>query len=120
MIEAGKWVEILGISEAAVRRREPVLLLERAKGKDSRNFEQPNLKAQVSKLWHNCERLDGGWQPFSQVNDSLRRSVIEELGRLGQVLHAQRVQTHQAAAYEIGGNRIIGQHDSPEMTRRAV
>ena len=90
----------------------------RAEGKDSRNFERPNLKAQVSKLWQNRERLHSGWQPFSQVHDAFRSSVPEELSRLSQVVHAQRVETHQAGAYEIGGDGIVGQHDPPEIARR--
>jgi hypothetical protein len=28
--------------------------------------------------------------------------------------------SHQAGAYEIGGDRIIGQHDPPEIARRAM
>ena len=85
--------EILGISEVA----NPALWSRsalRAEGKDSRNFDRPNLKAQVSKLWQNRERLHSGWQPFSQVHDAFRRSVPEELSRLSPVLHAQRVETH--------------------------
>src|SRR5271157_2886188 len=59
-------------------------------GRDSRNFEQRDLKVQVSKLWQNRERLHSGWQHFSQVHDALSRSVTEELSRLSQVVHAQR------------------------------
>lgn len=51
----------------------------------------PNLMAQVSKLGQNRERLHRGWQAFSQVQDALGRTVTEELGRLSQVLHEQRV-----------------------------
>jgi len=39
---------------------------------------------------------------------------------LSQVIDAQRVETHQAAAYEIGGDGIVGQHDSSEITRSAM
>ena len=58
----------------------------RAEGKDSRNFERPNLKAQASKLSQNRERVHSGWQPFSQVHDAFKRSVPQELSRLSQVV----------------------------------
>ena len=35
----------------------------------------------------------------------------------GHVAHAQRVEPHQAGAYEIGRDGIVGQHDPPKMTR---
>jgi hypothetical protein len=92
----------------------------RAEGKDSRNFERPNLKAQASKLSQNRERVHSGWQPFSQVHDAFKRSVPQELSRLSQVVHAQWVETHQAGAHEIGGDGIVGQHDPPEIARRAM
>ena len=88
------------------RRCGPGLLL-RAEGKDSRNFEQPNLKAQASKLWQ-------------KPRTALRRSVPEELSRLSQIVHTPRVETHQAGAYEIGGDGIVGQHDPPKIARRAM
>ena len=74
----------------------------------------------MSKLRQNRERLDSGWHRFSQLHDALRRSVTQELSRLSQIVHAQRVETHQAGAYEIGSDRIIGQHDPPEIARRAM
>ena len=80
----------------------------------------PNLKAQVSKLGQNRERLHSGWQAFSQVHDALGRTVTEELGRLSQVRHPQGVETHQAGADKVGGYGIIGQHDPPEIPRRAM
>src|SRR5437016_6340919 len=78
------------------------------------------LKAQVSKLGRNCKWLHSRWQPFSEMHDALRRSVTEKLSGLRQVRHAQRVKTHQAGAYEIGGDGIVGQHDPPEIPRRAM
>src|ERR1035441_10084596 len=57
---------------------------------------KPNLKAQVSKLGQNRERLHSGWQAFSQVHDAFGRTVTQELGRLSQVLYPQGVETHQA------------------------
>src|SRR5450759_5922731 len=34
--------------------------------------------------------------------------------------HRDGQPSHQAGAYEIGGDRIIGQHDPPEIARRAM
>ena len=79
-----------------------------------------NLKAQVAKLRQDRERLHSWWQHFSQVHDALRCSVTEELSRLSQIVHAQRVETHQTRAYEIGGDGIVGQHDLSEISRRAM
>jgi len=54
------------------------------------------------------------------VHDAFKRSVPQELSRLSQVVHAQRVETHQAGAHEIGGDGIVSQHDPPEIARRAM
>jgi hypothetical protein len=62
----------------------------------------------VAKRWQNREGPHGGWEHFSHLHDALRRSVTQELSRLSQIVHAQRVETHQAGTYKIGGNGIIG------------
>ena len=75
--------EILGISRAAIQRRGSRSVTR--KGGKARILgisSNPNLKAQVSKLGQNRERLHSGWQAFSQVHDALGRTVTEELGRL--------------------------------------
>jgi hypothetical protein len=78
--------EVLGISQSAIR----VATVSYSEGGKARILgisSNPNLKAQVSKVGQNRERLHSGWQAFSQVDDALGRTVTEELGRLSQVLH---------------------------------
>jgi hypothetical protein len=69
----------------------------------------------VSKLWQHREGLHSRWQHFSQLHDALSRSVAEEFGRLSQILHTQRVETHQAGAYAIGGGE--NKHRIPLVAR---
>src|SRR5438128_408057 len=52
--------------------------------------------------------------------DPLTCSVAQELRRLDKVVHPQRIETHQARAGEIGGDRIISHHDPPKITRRTM
>ncbi len=80
----------------------------------------PNLNAQMSKLWQDREWLLRDDHRFCQLYDAIRRSVPEELRCLSQVIHAQRIETHQARTYEIGGEGIVRQHDPSEITRRAM
>src|SRR5471030_144869 len=84
------------------------LLLGRGKARILGISSNPNLKAQVSKLRQNRERLHTGWQAFYQMHDALGHTVTEELGRLSQVRHPQGVETHQSRADEVGGYGIIG------------
>jgi len=104
-----KWAEILGISGT-----------QKGVSRGFSEFLLPNSSAQMSKLWQDREWLLRDEHRFCQLNDAIRRSVPEELRCLSQVVHAQRVEAHQARTYEIGGDGIVRQHDPSEITRRAM
>ena len=76
----------------------------------------PNLSAQTSKLWQDREWHLRGEHRFAQLNDAIRRSVPKELRRLSQVGHAQRVETHQARTYEIGGDGKLDSFGSKSLS----
>src|ERR1035437_6747403 len=98
-----RFSEFLGRSSSVVG---PTCYSEGGKARILGISSNPNLKAQLSKVGQNRERLHSGWQVFSQVHDALGRTVTEELGRLSQMLHPQGVETHQTGADEVGGYGI--------------
>ena len=91
----------------------------RACGKYSRN-----CRVELQRRWENSGRTANGSTAVGRLSPNctmrIRCSVPEELRRLSQIVHAQRVETHQTGTYEIGGDGIVSQHDPSEITRRTM
>src|SRR5271165_6470973 len=72
------------------------------------------------KLWNHlegsCGRIDG----FSNLVEALKRRIAKKSRPLANVHNSIRFKPHQSRAGCVGSHWIVGEHDLPHGTRRAV
>src|SRR5271165_178539 len=72
------------------------------------------------KLWNHPEGSCGRIDDFSNLVEALKRRIAKKSRPLANVHNSIRFKPHQSRAGCVGSHWIVGEHDLPHGTRRAV
>ena len=72
------------------------------------------------KLWYHLKGSRGSIDGFSDLIKELKRRIAKESRPLANMHDSIRFKPHQSRTGRIGSHWIVGEHDLPHGTRRAV